>query len=169
MARDRTPRVGAPFNAPVTHEQQNRQYTAGANFESLTVAPPLTKQYTPGGGMRLGIQLPTVLTQPSTTARFGYIIRVTSTPMVLVKFLKHKISTVDGRTTGEWSTDGDARAAWLFPNAQGSDVATLARGDFDSTTPVVRLDRIGGVWYVTWVPRWTIRDLPSTAGRVRCP
>lgn len=105
----------------------------------------------------------------ATGARFGFIMHVTSTPMLLVKFLKHEVTTVDQRQVGEWTTDGEPRAAWLFPNAQGSDVATLARGDFDSTTPVVRLDKIADVWYVTWVPRWTIRDLPSTAGRVRCP
>lgn len=103
-----------------------------------------------------------------TATRFGHIFHATSTPMLLVQFLKHEITTVDNRPQGEWVTDGNPRAAWLFPNAQGSDVVTLATPDFASTTPVVRLDRINDVWYVTWVPRWTIRDLPSTASRVRC-
>jgi len=141
-----------------TDRLARRRYRFGTGFKVTDT----------GHELRVDVKPDATGPRGSTGARFGYITATTETPMIVVQFLNYAIAPVGNVDQIAWTKEGEPRPAWLQPNAKPEDVAQLVRTSFGVTAPVVRLDRINGIWFATFQPRWSVIRLPNDVVTVRC-
>lgn len=171
MARERKPEVGRPFNAPVTTTQMNAGFQTLANVNAISVDKTMTIANTPGGGIRLGaVQQRVPPSLPFAPPRYAYIVDTVANKLmkVEVQFIKSRIDTSLEDEREIWSDDGDSQIVSVPANFFAADFEPLIRDRFINTTPIVRVEQIGGKWRIALQERWAIKERPPTAQLVRC-